>query len=454
MEQDIRFCTTEDGVGIAYAVIGEGEPLVRVLGWCTHLEFEMQMPNAEESLWHLVGKGRRFIRYDGRGFGLSDRGITEFSIEDKVKDLEAVVDSLGLDRFSLFATSEGGPTAILYAAKHPERVKKLMFLGSFARQPMPETEELLQEARVRVMAIEAGWGKDTPEFRQLWAMQFIPEGTPEIHAWFNELQKRSSDGKTVRSLISALGRVDVREQARQLSVPTLVIHSRGDQAVRFERGRELASLIPGARLVPIDDGNHFPLPGSPASHRVAQAVTGFLGDQEAAAPSPSPAAPAGLVTILFTDMESSTALTQRLGDEEAQALVRTHNAAVREALNAYGGTEIKQTGDGIMASFPSARGALDAAVEIQRGLSGDDGPRVRIGLNAGEPVAEERDLFGTSVQLAARVCNQAEPGQILVSNVVRELAAGKGFLFSDRGDVALRGFEDPVRLYEVSWQER
>jgi class 3 adenylate cyclase/pimeloyl-ACP methyl ester carboxylesterase len=453
MEQDIRFCTTEDGVGIAYAVQGEGKPLVRVLGWATHLEFETQMPNASESLWSLVARGRRIVRYDGRGFGLSDRGITKFKLEDKVRDLEAVIDAVGEERVSLLGTSEGGPTAILYANKHPDRVDKLILLGSFARQPYPETEEELQEARVRVMAIEAGWGKDTPEFRQLWATQFVPEGTPEMHAWFNELQKRSSDGKTVRSLVTELARVDVREQAKTLNVPTLVIHARGDRIANFERGRELAALIPGARLVPIDDNNHFPAPGSPAGHRIAQAVAQFLDGADSPSATGAVAAPGGLVTILFTDMESSTALTQRLGDEKAQELVRGHNTVVRDALKAYSGSEIKHTGDGIMASFPSARGALDAAVAIQRSLSGAEGPRVRVGLNAGEPVAEERDLFGTSVQLAARVCNEAEPGQILVSNVVRELAAGKQFLFSDRGDVVLRGFEDPVRLYEVSWQE-
>ena len=175
--------------------------------------------------------------------------------------------------------------------------------------------------------------------------------------------------------------------------------------------------------------------------------------------SEAAASPSGLVTILFTDMESSTALTQRLGDEAAQNLVHTHNNVVREALKAHDGTEIKHTGDGIMASFPSARGALDCAVAIQRGLDESDNPvRVRIGLNAGEPVAEDDpdgrvDLFGTSVQLAARVCGEADAGEILVSNVVRELSAGKGFLFNDRGDAVLRGFEDPVRLYEVSWRE-
>jgi adenylate cyclase len=182
-------------------------------------------------------------------------------------------------------------------------------------------------------------------------------------------------------------------------------------------------------------------------------VEEFLGTRgEAEASTP----PSGLVTILFTDMEGSANLTQRLGDAKTQAVLRIHNGIIRDALKAHDGSETKHTGDGIMASFPTASKALDCAKAIQAAFAAhNESPetpiRVRIGLNAGEPVAEDHDLFGTAVQLAARVCAHAEPGQILASNVVRELAAGKGFLFSDQGDVVLRGFEDPVRLYEVRW---
>jgi adenylate cyclase len=192
---------------------------------------------------------------------------------------------------------------------------------------------------------------------------------------------------------------------------------------------------------------------------VLRAINQFLGEGgEAAVGREAPIA-AAVHTILFTDMEGSTSLTQRLGDAKAQEVVRTHNTIVRDALNTHSGSEIKHTGDGIMASFTSASRALERAIDIQRALaqhneSNPDMPiRVRIGLNAGEPVAEEKDLFGTAVQLAARICAHAEPGEILVPIVVRELAAGKGFLFADRGDVALRGFEDPVRLYELRWGE-
>jgi class 3 adenylate cyclase len=172
-----------------------------------------------------------------------------------------------------------------------------------------------------------------------------------------------------------------------------------------------------------------------------------------------PIADSAFRIVLFTDIEGSTRLTQKLGDEAAMVLVREHDTVVRSALREHGGSEVKHTGDGIMASFASPSRALESAVQIQRALAqyNQDNPdaviNVRIGLNAGEPVREQNDLFGHAVQLASRICNQAEPGQILASNVVRELVAGKGFLFGDRGTADLRGFEDPVRLYEVRWQD-
>ena len=162
---------------------------------------------------------------------------------------------------------------------------------------------------------------------------------------------------------------------------------------------------------------------------------------------------------MFTDMEGSTAATQRLGDEPAQALVRLHNVIVGEALDARGGTRVKHTGDGIMASFLTASSAVECAIDVQRSFAkhNDGNPseelNVRIGINAGEPVSEGDDLFGTAVQLASRVCARANPGDVLTTDVVRQLVAGKGFLFSDHGEEELRGFEDPVRLYEVLWRE-
>jgi adenylate cyclase len=198
---------------------------------------------------------------------------------------------------------------------------------------------------------------------------------------------------------------------------------------------------------------------------VASAIDEFLGEGEEAAAAEPPAAGA-FRTILFTDVEGSTALTQRVGDARAREVLRAHERIVREALQAHGGAEVKTMGDGFMASFSSATRALECAIAMQRafadwnagvgaGLAPPEGAaiRVRIGLNAGEPIAEEKDLFGTAVNMAARIAAEAEGGEIMASDVVRQLVAGKGFLFADRGEVELKGFEEPVRLYEVRWRE-
>jgi class 3 adenylate cyclase len=456
MEQQIRFCKASDGVRIAYATVGQGPPLVRVLGWFTHLEHEWENP-----MWRSFIDGmsanRLLVRYDGRGIGLSDRRVTDYSPEAHVRDLEAVLDAVGLERVALYALSQGGPTAIVYAVRHPERVSHLILYGSFARMSwFLDSEEGRKRFEVGVALMRHGWGSDVPAYRQFFTGLFMPDADGEGIRWFNELQRVSTSGKNAAALFSAQRDIDVTQLLPQVRVPTLVVHCRGDAAVPFEAGRDLATAIPGARFLPLDSRNHSLQPHEPAAEVFQKAADEFLGEEEArAAPM---AAPGGLVTILFTDMEGSTTLTQRLGDAGAQEVLRTHNTIVREALKAHGGGEVKHTGDGIMASFPSALRALECAIAIQRAVAdrGEEQPemplRVRIGLNAGEPVAEDQDLFGTAVQLAARICAHAEPGQILAPTVVRELAAGKGFLLADLGDVVLRGFEDPVRLYEVRWE--
>jgi class 3 adenylate cyclase len=264
------------------------------------------------------------------------------------------------------------------------------------------------------------------------------------------------EGATLETL-EAIPGLDVTDLLPQVKAPTLVLHRREARFPDTELVKGLTSRIPDARLVLLEGASLLPFVGDMES--VVRAIDEFLGLEVADVLQPvGPRRAGGLMTILFTDMEGSTTLTQRLGDAKAQEVLRTHNTIVRHALKAHSGSEIKHTGDGIMASFASASRALECAIAIQRAFaqhneSAEEPIRVRIGLNAGEPIAEEEDLFGTAVQLAARVCGKAEPGQILAPIVVRELAAGKGFLLSDRGDVALRGFEDPVRLYELRWRE-
>ncbi len=452
MEQDIRFCKTSDGVRIAYATIGQGPPLIRALGWATHMEYEWQSP-----LWRhfieLLAQHHTLIRYDGRGTGLSDRDVEVHSVQQWATDLEAVADAAGYERFDVLGMSQGGSTAVTYALRHPERVSHLILYGSFARWfPRADGEEAREIRNSILTLMRVGWGQDNPGFRAMFTSAFVPGASAEQQRWFDDLTRNSCSADNAVKLMRAFWEIDVTASLGALKVPTLVMHRRGDAAVPFEAGREFASMIPDARFAPLEGDNHLYLDGEPGIQDFIRNVEEFLGTSPAAA-SVSPVAQSGLVTILFTDIVGSTTQTQRLGDAAAQDVLRTHNKIIRDALKEHGGSEIKHTGDGIMASFGSARGALECAVAIQRGLAKSDAPiPVRIGLNAGEPVAEDADLFGSSVQLASRVCAKAEAGQILVSNVVRELAMGKGFLFSDIGGVVLKGFEDPVRLYEVAWR--
>ncbi|UCH86818.1 MAG: alpha/beta fold hydrolase [Dehalococcoidia bacterium] len=456
MEQQIRFCTSSDGVRIAYATVGQGSPVIRIRPWFTHLEFEWESP-MWRSLIDRLSARHLLIRHDGRGMGLSDHQVMDYSPEAQVRDLEAVVDALSLERFALWGVSQGGATTITYAVRHPEGVSHLILQGSFARMGwLVDGQEGQQLFHTGLSLIRQGWGTDLPAYRQVFTSLFMPDADTEAVRQFNEMQRISASPENAAALFSAMRDTDVSELLSRVRTPTLVIHCRDDAVVPFESGRELAAAIPGARFLPLDSRNHAILPDESAAEVLAKAVDDCLGEGEETAAG---AAPSGLVTILFTDMEGSTTLTQRLGDARAQEVLRTHNRIVRDALKAHSGSEIKHTGDGIMASFTSASRALECAIDIQRTLaqhneSNPDMPiRVRIGLNAGEPVAEEEDLFGTAVQLAARICAHAEPGEILTPIVVRELAAGKGFLLADRGDVVLRGFEDPVRLYEVRWRE-
>ncbi len=454
MEQEIRFCTTSDGVRIAYATVGQGPPLVKAANWLNHLEFDWRSPVWRHWLEEM-SKDHLFVRYDERGTGLSDWDVPDLSFEAWVADLESVVDALGLERFALLGWSQGGAVAIAYAVRHPERVSHLVLYGSFAKgwfgRDLPP--EQIEELQALLTLTKIGWGRDEPTYRQIWTSMMMPEATAEQMRWFNDLARVSTSPENAIRLMTEFGQIDVVDLLPQVTAPTLVLHARHDAGVPFEWGREIAASIPGARFVSLESRNHFLLESDPAWKTFLTEVRRFLDIGERAETKSTTTEPS-LVTILFTDMEGSTTLTQRLGDAAAQELLRTHNSIVREALKTHGGAEIKHTGDGIMASFPSASRALECTIAIQTALverneTAEEPIKVRIGLNAGEPVAEDEDLFGTAVQLAARVCAHAQPGQVLASNVVRELSAGKGFLFSDQGDVVLRGFEDPVRLYEV-----
>jgi len=456
--QEVRFCTAPDGVRIAYATVGEGPPLVKAANWLSHLEFEWRSP-----VWRHwteeLSRDHRYVRYDERGCGLSDWEVDDFSTEAWVRDLETVVDALELERFPLLGISQGGPVAITYAVRHPERVSRLILYGTYAfgKRKTQLTEGGIEEFEALLTLTKQGWGRANPAYRQIFASSFVPEATTEQMRWFSDLCRISTSAENAVEFLRAFWDTDVEALLPQVSVPTLVIHARDDLQVPFEAGRIVAAGIPGSRFVPLEGTNHLLLEEEPAWGSFLAEVRAFLGVE---AGQQREASASTIHTILFTDVESSTALTQRLGDDQLRAFMRDHEGIVRESLAAHGGTEIKALGDGFMVSFPSPTRALECAISIQRACeaSQDTPIRVRIGVNAGEPIEEDDpggrgDLFGTAVNMAARIAGEAEGGEVVVSDVVRQLVAGKGFTFANRGPASLRGFEEPVPLHELRWSE-
>jgi class 3 adenylate cyclase/pimeloyl-ACP methyl ester carboxylesterase len=450
----VQFATTSDGVRIAFCAQGDGPPLVYMPGWVSHLELDWQTDEIR-SFFLKLGHGRRLIRFDGRGTGLSDRDVDEVSHETHIRDLEAVVEHLSLDTFDLFTWSQRTPAAMLYAASNPDRLEHLVLFAAYCGGPDEDGDKSLIRAIVDLIRAEWGVGART-------TIGFVhPDADKEQEQRSLRYLRAASSGE-VAARILEVGylRTNVCQELARVVAPVLVLHRSGDNAVPVQAGRAVAAELANARFVLLEGDHHLPYEGD--ADAILRAVGEFLGAATAPAWRPPPSWPAvdfsAPVTLLFTDLEGSTTLTDRLGDARAQQVLHEHDDIVRDALLANGGTEIKHTGDGIMASFASASRALECAVRIQRAVAqrNEEQPdlpiRVRIGLNCGEPVRERDDLFGTAVQLARRICDQAEPSKILVSNVVRELVAGKGFLFADMGEMALRGFEDPVRVYEVAWE--
>jgi pimeloyl-ACP methyl ester carboxylesterase/DNA-binding CsgD family transcriptional regulator len=283
VEQEIRFCEARDGVRLAWARHGAGPPMVRAGTWLTHVEFDWGSPVWRHWLEGLGGR-HTVIRYDERGCGLSDRDILDVTLEDSVGDLEAVVDAAGLDRFVLLGLSAGAPVAVAYAARHPDRVERLVLYGGYAYWSTGADEEARRLAETLITVMRTGWSEPDPAFRRLFTMRFLPEGTAEQMAWFDELQRRSASGETAAMLYGVRCMLDVSDLAPFVTTETLVLHATGDRAVPFEEGRLLASLIPSATLLPLDSVNHILLEHEPAWHQFLDAVHSFLGAPDDALP--------------------------------------------------------------------------------------------------------------------------------------------------------------------------
>ena len=382
-----------------------------------------------------------------RGTGLSQHSVSDLSHSALVLDVEAVVAAAGAKRLSIFAPGLSGPRAIEYAARHPRSVSALVLHVTFARTLDVYSRDML--AGLAALS-RANWDQATRTFADLgWRRRVGDEGLQAAG-----VIRESASGETMARIIESNIELDVSNLLPQIKCPTLVMSPQGNSMIAPSIGQAIASAVPNCRLVsaPADDlalvlGNETPT-------RIANE---FLVQVEAPQPKRSRRRPpaSAFRTVLFTDLVGHTEMMSRLGDEAGRAVLREHETITRNVLKTHGGTEVKTMGDGFMASFGSVTRAVECAIALQRAFAEREGEplSVRVGLNAGEPIEEDGDLFGATVILASRIAAKAEGGEILVADTVRGLCSGKGFLFADRGDFVAKGFEDPVRVYEVRWRE-
>ncbi len=400
----------------------------------SHVELGREMYSAIQG---PLSEKFRVVSYDARGSGLSDRSAVDFSMDAMLKDLEAVVERSGFDSFALVSWI-ATPIAIRYAATHPERVSHLILCDGWA-----DFADVAKSPAYKagLSLLDGDWVLFTETFAQvLWAYQ-----APEFGRLFAEFIRSCVDQDAMRAVWDAWETYDAKEHVSQVTAPTLVVYNKNSRWFGVDVGQSLAAAIPDARLTLIDDITYVPVP---------RLIGDFIGEQDE--PPAQPAATGSAFrTVLFTDLVGHTDMMSRLGDQRGREVLREHEAITREVLKTHGGAEVKTMGDGFMASFNSVARAVECAIALQRAFNEREGEplSVRVGINAGEPIEEDGDLFGATVILASRLAAKADGGEILVANAVRELCSGKGFLFADRGEFVAKGFEEPVRVYEVRWRE-
>ncbi|HKU40307.1 MAG TPA: alpha/beta fold hydrolase [Polyangiales bacterium] len=276
--QHTHFCKGHDGTRIAYAKLGQGPAFVKAANWLSHLEVDWQGPVWRHWL-EFLSRDHCLVRYDARGNGLSEWQIRSMTFEDFVEDLASVFDAAAIARAPVLGISQGASVAASYAARHPERVSALVLVNGCARGwRVKKNPRLTERFEALLVLMRQGWGGENAAFRQLFTTGFLPHATPDQNAWFNALQRETASPENAARLLSALGDIDVREELARVKVPTIVLHCRGDTVVPFKDGLELASLIDGARFVPLDSEGHLLLDGEPAWQRFTREVSDFMRD--------------------------------------------------------------------------------------------------------------------------------------------------------------------------------
>lgn len=410
-----------DGVPVAYQGIGQGPPVL----WVPNPGFPLRIYEetvARPSLGPKLHRSCTLVSWEHRGIGYSDRSTADFSMDALIRDASAVVEAIG-PPIPVFATAFSGPIAITLAAQRPDLVSQLVLVDTGA-----VGEELHQIDRYRALSALLDIKFD---FMVDYLARSVYRLQDSAASAVVDLFRDEVDPAVLRQAWDSARLHDARDIASAVTAPTMIVEQAGTLYEASPLTRDLSRLFSGASLTRARDVDY-----------AAERIVSFLFD------SAPESAHGAFRTIMFTDLVSSTALTQRVGDDAAQEVVEVHDQAVRQALDAHNGVQVKHTGDGIMAAFDSATDAARAAQQLANRLH-NAGVRVRVGLNAGEPIERDGDLFGTAVQLAARLGDAASEGQVLATQVVRDLTAGKGLNWSPAPAIDAKGFNDPIAVFAL-----
>jgi class 3 adenylate cyclase len=425
-----------DGIHIAYRVFGDGpRDMVLIPGTLSHVELFWEFPPNEYLLKRFTSFARVIV-FDKRGQGLSDR-VAEQTIEERIGDVRAVMDAAGSEKATIYGWSEGGPMSLLFAATYPERTSGLVLCGSFPSMKAYVSEE---DGERFLKRLEEHWGEGI----------LVPINAPSraedevFLRYFGKLERATASPGAIVALFRANFEIDARPILSTIHLPTLILHRVGDKAVPVEQGRYLAQHIAGAKYVELPGEDHLLQAfDQDVLDRLIDEVEEFItGERHRPEPDRM------LATVMFTDVVGSTEHATRLGDRQWHELLTGYYAAVRKELGAFRGREVNTAGDGLLATFDGPARAIRCACAIRDRVK-TLGLRVRAGLHSGECELIGDGVGGIAVHIGARVASEASPDEVLVSSTVRDLVAGSGIKFADRGTHTLKGVSDAWRLFAV-----
>ena len=441
MRPTTRYARSGD-YSIAYQVVGDASiDLIYVPGFISHVEFAWEDPEFARFLDRLASF-TRLILFDKRGTGLSDRvPVRQLpTLEERMDDVRAVMDAAGSERAALFGVSEGGPMSMLFATTYPERVLALVLYGTYAKRVRDASypwAPTLDEHRENLDLVERDWGGPTQV--QTWAPSVADDD--RFKRWWGQYVRLGASPAAARAVLEMTLEIDVREILSAVRVPTLILHRTGDRRIDVGGGRYLAERIPDARYVELPGIDHLPWVGDVDA--IVDEMEEFLTGTRHSAESTRV-----LATVLFTDMVESTSRAVQLGDARWRTLISDHDRLVRSELTRFHGREIDRRGDGFLAIFDGPARAIRCALSIVA-RAHELGIQVRAGLHTGELDVIESGIAGIAVHTGARVMSLAGPDEVLVSSTVKDLVAGSGLSFSEKGTHELKGVPGSWRIFRV-----